>query len=72
MLLFLDYLEEIFPKTKRSTSGIEQFIKRIQKGGKLNGIVLDKINQKCVFTDEVGVQSYVIHVLLRTHHYSFR
>ena len=40
MLLFLDALEELIPKTKRSLFGIEQFIKQLQKGGKLYGIVI--------------------------------
>ena len=41
--LVLDSLEEIIPKTKRSIFGINQFIKKLQKGGKLNGVFLKKI-----------------------------
>ena len=40
--------------------GIEQFIRQLQKGVKLNGIVLDKITQKDMVTDEVGVPNDVI------------
>ena len=61
MLLFLDALEEIIPKTKRSLFGIEKFIKQLHKGGKLNGIVLDKITQKDIVTDEFGVPNDVLH-----------
>ena len=59
---FLDTLEELIPKKKRSLLGIEKFIKQLQKGDELNGIVLDKINQKDIVTDEVGVPNDVIHV----------
>ena len=47
---------------KFSLLGIEQFIKQIQKGGKLNGIVLDNITQKDMVTYEVGVPNDVPHV----------
>ena len=58
----LDALEEIIPKTKRSIFGIEQFIKQIQKGGKLNGISNDKSIQKDMVNDKVGVPNDVLHV----------
>ena len=68
---FLYALEQVIPKTKLSIFGIKQFIKQPQKGGKLNGIVLKKITQKYIVTDEVGVPNDVIHVLLRTTHKCF-
>ena len=52
--LVQDTLEEIILKTKRSLFGIEKFIKQLKKGGKLNGIVLEKSTQKNMVTDEVG------------------
>ena len=60
--LVLDAFDEITPKTKRSLFGIEKFIKQLQKGGKLNVIVLDIITQKDMVTDEVGVPNDVLHV----------
>ena len=62
MLLFLGALEEIIPETKHSLFGIEQFIEQIPKGGKFNGIVLDKTTQKYMVTDEVGLPNDVLHV----------
>ena len=53
----LDDFEDIFPKLKHSLFGINKFIKQIQKWGKLNGIVVNKINDKDTFTDEVGMQN---------------
>ena len=60
--LVLGALEEIIPKMKCSLSGIDQFIKQLQKGGKLNGIVPDKITQKDMVTNEVGVPNDVLRV----------
>ena len=60
--LVFDVLIEIIPKTIRSLFGIEKFIKQLQKGGKLNVIVLDIITQKDMVTDEVGVPNDVLHV----------
>ena len=60
--LVLGDLEDIIPKTKRSLFGINKFIKQIQKGGKLNGIVLDEITQKDMVTGEIGVPNDVIRV----------
>ena len=54
--LVLGALKEISPKTKCSLFGIEQFIKRIKKEGKLNGIVIDKSTQKYMITDEVVIE----------------
>ena len=47
---------------KPSLFVIEQYIKQIQKGGKLNGINHEKITQKDMVNDEVGVTNYVFHV----------
>ena len=47
---------------KPSIFVIEQYIKHIQKGGKLNEIVLKESDQKDVFADEVGVPNDVLHV----------
>ena len=58
----LGALEEIIPKPKHSLFGIEQFIKQGQKGGKLNVIILNKITQKYMVIDEVGVPNDVLHV----------
>ena len=60
--LVFNALEEITPKMKRSLFGIEIFIKQIQKGGKLNGIVLEKSTRKDIVTYEVGVPNDVLHV----------
>ena len=49
--LALYALEEIITKSKRSIFGIWKFIKHLQKGVKLNGIVLEKITQKYMVTD---------------------
>ena len=69
--IYLYAIEEIIPKTKRSVFGIEKFIKQLQKEGKLNGIVHDKIIQKDMVTDEVGLQNDVLHVRLNSHHKSY-
>ena len=68
---FLGVLKGMIPKTKCYLFGIEQFIKQLQKGGKLNGIVLEKITQKYIFTDEVWVPNNVLRFLLRTHYKYF-
>ena len=39
--------------------GIEKIIKNIKKEGKLNFIVIDKITQKDMVTDEIGVPNDV-------------
>ena len=69
--IVLDAWEDIIPKTKRSIFGIKKFIKQLQKGGKLNGIVLNKSTQKNMLTDKIGVPNDVIHVWLRTHTHYF-
>ena len=60
--LVLDALEEIIPNTNCLLFGIEQFIKQLQKGDKLNGIVLNKSTQKYMVTHEVGVQNDALRV----------
>ena len=65
--LVLDALGEIIPQMKRSLFVINKFSKQLQKGGKLNVIVLDKSTQTYMVNDEVGVTNDVIKVLLRTH-----
>ena len=42
MLFFLDALEDIIPQMKRSLFVIMKFRKQLQKGGKLDVVVLDK------------------------------
>ena len=54
-ILVLGVLEDIIPKMKRSLFGIENFIKQLQKGDNLNGILLNKSTQNDMVTDEVGV-----------------
>ena len=71
MLLFLDASEEIITKTKRSLFGIKEFIKKLQKLGKLNRIVFSKRTQNDLVTDEVGLPNDVIYVRLRNHHKYF-
>ena len=60
--LVLYALEKIISEKKRSIFGIEKSIKHLQKGGKLNGIVLEKFTQKDMVTHEVGVPDYVLRV----------
>ena len=54
--LVLDASEEKVLKTKRSILGIEQFIKQLQKGVKLNGIVMEKILRKVWLLIKLGCQ----------------
>ena len=56
---------------KRSLFEITQFIKYIPKGGKLNGIAINKSTQKDMVTDEFGVPNYVLRVLFRSHNKTF-
>ena len=64
-------LGEIIPKTKSSLFGIKKCIKQIRKRGKLYGIVLNKITQKDMVPDEVGVTNDVLYVLLSPHNIFF-
>ena len=63
---FFNKGKEVIPKTKRSLSGIEQFIKQLDKEVKLDCIVVEKVTQKEMVTDEVGVPNDVL-VRLRNH-----
>ena len=51
---------------KRSLSGIEHFIKQLDKEVKLDFIVVENFTQKEMVTDEVGVPNDVL-VRLRNH-----
>ena len=53
-------VEDLIPKTKSSLFVIEKFTRQLKKEGKLNCIVLYKITQKDMVTDEFGVPNDVI------------
>ena len=69
--LVLDELEETIPNMNCLLFCIEKFIKQLQKGDKLNGIVLNKSTQKYMVTHEVGESNGALRVGLRTHHKFF-
>ena len=69
--LVLDALEQVILKTKISLFGIDQFIKQLPKGGKLNIIVPDKGTQKDMVNNGVRVTNDVLPMWLRTHHKKF-
>ena len=54
--LVLDALKVIITKTKRSLFGIYQLNKHIQRGGKLNGIVINKVLIKIWLLMKLGQQ----------------
>ena len=65
--LVFGYLIKGNSKNKILSFWNQSFIKNLQKGGKLNGIVLKNITQKDMVTDEVELSNDVFQAWLRTH-----
>ena len=61
-ILFFLCIKRDNSQKKCTLFGIDQFIKHLQKGAKLNVIIPGKSTQKDMVTDEIGVPNDVIHV----------